>query len=212
MALSTSAQLKAAIADWLHRDDLTSAIPTFIALAEADIQATLCNSPSLYQWGDATCAVGSQTISVPGMYKLVSASYQGTPLQIIQPGAIRPNNGTSGSPKFVALEGYDTLRIYPTPDDAYALDVQYVPVISPSLAGGEPDDDAANWLLQLSPGLYLFGSLIAAEGYLQDDARIQTWVNLYTKALTSFVGSKREGDLADSPDTLYIGMLDEVRA
>lgn len=96
------------------------------------------------------------------------------------------------------------------PDATYALDVQYVPVISPSLAGGEPDDDADNWLLQLSPGLYLFGSLIAAEGYLQDDARIQTWVSLYTKALNSLINSKREGDLVDSPDPLYIGMFPDT--
>lgn len=212
MALSTSAQLKTAIADWLHRDDLTSAIPTFIALAEADMQAKLCKLPSLCQRGVATCAVDAQTIAVTGMYKLVDVSYQGTPLAIVQPGAIRPNNGTAGRPTAVALESYGSLRLYPTPDDAYELDVLYVPVISPSLAGGEPDDDADNWLLQLAPGLYLFGSLIAAEGYLQDDARIQTWAGLYQNALNSLVGSKREGDLADSPDPLYIGMFPDTGA
>ena len=38
MALTTYAELKASIADFLNRDDLTSAIPDFITLAEADMQ------------------------------------------------------------------------------------------------------------------------------------------------------------------------------
>ena len=38
MALTTYAELKASIADWLNRDDLTAAIPDFISLAEAEFQ------------------------------------------------------------------------------------------------------------------------------------------------------------------------------
>ena len=38
MTITTYATLKTAIADFLNRDDLTSVIPTFIALAEADMQ------------------------------------------------------------------------------------------------------------------------------------------------------------------------------
>ncbi len=212
MEFSTSAGLKATLADWLHRDDLTSAIPSFIALAEADIQVKLCDIPALYARGVATCAEGEQTITVTGMYKLMDVAYNGKPLTIVQSGAIRPNNGSSGIPTKVVLEGTSTLRLYPTPDDDYMLDVLYTPIISPSLAGGSPDDSAANWLLQQAPGLYLYGALASAEGYLQNDERINTWVNLYQNTLTALIGAHRQGDLADSPDVLYIGMLDEVRA
>lgn len=41
MALDTYTGLKAAIASWLMRDDLTDAIPDFIMLAEARISRTL---------------------------------------------------------------------------------------------------------------------------------------------------------------------------
>ena len=41
MAITTYAELQAAIADTLNRDDLTSAIPNFITLAEADMQRRL---------------------------------------------------------------------------------------------------------------------------------------------------------------------------
>ena len=37
MALTTYAELKTAIGDFLNRDDLTSVAPDFISLAEADI-------------------------------------------------------------------------------------------------------------------------------------------------------------------------------
>jgi len=37
MAITTYSELKTAVADWLNRSDLTSAIPNFIALAEAQM-------------------------------------------------------------------------------------------------------------------------------------------------------------------------------
>ena len=37
MAITTYSELKTAVANWLNRDDLTSNIPEFIALAEAAI-------------------------------------------------------------------------------------------------------------------------------------------------------------------------------
>ena len=40
-----------------------------------------------------------------------------------------------------------------------------------------------NWLLTSSPDIYLYGALLQAAPYLQDDARIQTWATLYERAL-----------------------------
>ena len=37
MAITTYAELKSSIANWLNRDDLTSVIPDFISLTEAGI-------------------------------------------------------------------------------------------------------------------------------------------------------------------------------
>ena len=41
MAITTYAELQSAVADFLNRDDLTSVIPTFIDLAEAQMQRTI---------------------------------------------------------------------------------------------------------------------------------------------------------------------------
>ena len=37
MSITTYSELKTAVANWLNRDDLTSVIPDFIALTEADM-------------------------------------------------------------------------------------------------------------------------------------------------------------------------------
>ena len=41
MALTTYNELKTSLADWLNRQDLTSTIPDFISLAEAQIERQL---------------------------------------------------------------------------------------------------------------------------------------------------------------------------
>ena len=45
MSISTYAQLQAAVANWLHRTDLTAQIQDFIALAEARLSADIDARP-----------------------------------------------------------------------------------------------------------------------------------------------------------------------
>src|SRR5574343_801970 len=84
MALSPYTDLQAAIADWLHRDDLTARIPDFIALAEADMQVRA----KLSQWDtEATVSLTSGVVSLPGDFaKPISAVYgsQSNTLQFLQ--------------------------------------------------------------------------------------------------------------------------------
>ena len=41
MAITTYAEIKSSVADWLNRDDLTTVIPDFIELAEAELTRNL---------------------------------------------------------------------------------------------------------------------------------------------------------------------------
>jgi hypothetical protein len=50
-----------------------------------------------------------------------------------------------------------------------------------------------NWLIQREPGLYLYGALIEASPYLQDDERTLVWVRQYQDILA---GMKAEDDRA----------------
>ena len=182
MALSTYAELKTSIGDWLNRSDLTTAIPDFISLAEAQIERTLrtrqmivrANASFDAQYG----AVPSDFLEVKSL-KLTSTNPQ-TPLSFLSIDALdaeMTKYTASGKPKFFGVVG-GQFRIVPTPDANYTTELTYyakLTKLSTSVA--------SNWLLASSPDIYLYGSLLQAAPYLQDDARIQTWATLYERAL-----------------------------
>ena len=182
MALTTYNELKTSIGDWLNRSDLTTAIPDFISLAEAQIERTLrtrqmivrANASFDAQYG----AVPSDFLEVKSL-KLTSTNPQ-TPLSFLSIDALdaeMTKYTASGKPRFFGVVG-GQFRIVPTPDANYTTELTYyakLTKLSTSVA--------SNWLLSSSPDIYLYGSLLQAAPYLQDDARIQTWATLYERAL-----------------------------
>ena len=182
MALTTYNELKTSIGDWLNRSDLTTAIPDFISLAEAQIERTLrtrqmivrANASFDAQYG----AVPSDFLEVKSL-KLTSTNPQ-SPLSFLSIDAL-DNEMTkytgSGKPKFFGVVG-GQFRIVPTPDANYTTELTYYAKLT-KLSSSV----ASNWLLSSSPDIYLYGSLLQAAPYLQDDARIQTWATLYERAL-----------------------------
>jgi hypothetical protein len=66
----------------------------------------------------------------------------------------------------------------PTPDAAYTAEIVYFANLNKLSASV-----ATNFLLTSSPDAYLYGALLQAAPYLQDDARIQVWATLYERAL-----------------------------
>ena len=83
MALTTYTELKTSIGDWLNRSDLTSVIPDFISLAEAQIERTLRTRQMIVR---ANASFDAQYGAVPSDFletkslKLTSTNPQ-TPLQ-----------------------------------------------------------------------------------------------------------------------------------
>jgi hypothetical protein len=182
MALSTYTELKTSVADWLNRSDLTTAIPDFISLAEAQIERTLRTRQMIVR---ANASFDAQYGAVPSDFletkslKLTSTNPQ-TPLQFLSIDALdneAANYTASGKPKFFGVVG-GQFRIVPTPDANYTTELTYYAKLT-KLSSSV----ASNWLLASSPDIYLYGSLLQAAPYLQDDARIQTWATLYERAL-----------------------------
>ena len=182
MALTTYTELKTSIGDWLNRSDLTSVIPDFISLAEAQVERTLrtrqmivrANASFDAQYG----AVPSDFLEVKSL-KLTSTNPQ-TPLSFLSIDALdneMTKHTASGKPKFFGVVG-GQFRIVPTPDSNYTTELTYYAKLT-KLSSSV----ASNWLLSSSPDIYLYGSLLQAAPYLQDDARIQTWATLYERAL-----------------------------
>lgn len=182
MALTTYAELKTSIGDWLNRSDLTSVIPDFISLAEAQVERTLRTRQMIVR---ANASFDAQYGAVPSDFleakslKLTSTNPQ-TPLSFMSIDALdaeMTKYTASGKPKFFGVVG-GQLRIVPTPDSTYTTELTYYAKLSKLSTS-----NTSNWLLSSSPDIYLYGSLLQAAPYLQDDARIQTWATLYERAL-----------------------------
>ena len=182
MALSTYNELKTSIGDWLNRSDLTSVIPDFINLAEAQIERTLRTRQMTVR---TNISFSSEYASVPADFletkslKLTSTNPQ-TPLTFLTIDGMddeATRQSSSGRPKFFTVIG-DQFRLLPVPDGTYTAELTYFAKLS-KLSGSV----ATNWLLASSPDAYLYGALLQAAPYLQDDARITTWATLYERAL-----------------------------
>ena len=182
MALTTYAELKTSIGDWLNRSDLTSVIPDFISLAEAQIERTLRARQMIVR---ANASFDAQYGAVPADFletkslKLTSTNPQ-TPLEFLSIDALDQKAAeytASGKPRFFGVVG-GQFRIVPTPDANYTTELTYYAKLSKLSTS-----NTSNWLLSSSPDIYLYGSLLQAAPYLQDDARIQTWATLYERAL-----------------------------
>ena len=184
MAITTYAELKSSIANWLNRDDLTSVIPDFISLTEAGINRDLRHYKMINRV-DAT--LDSRYVQMPAdwletvRFGITSGTTYRLEL-ISRDDMLEYRQNTSdiaGIPKFYANIG-DTIEVFPTPAAEYQMQLQYYAKTS-----ALSDSNTTNWLLTDAPDIYLYGSLIQAAPYLNDDARAETWAALYSAAMQS---------------------------
>tara|TARA_R110002153_G_scaffold98295_1_gene233308 strand:- start:1224 stop:2132 length:909 start_codon:yes stop_codon:yes gene_type:complete len=165
MALTTYAELQSSIADFLNREDLASVIPTFIDLAEAQINRDVRH----YQMETVA------TLSIEGRYTLrpinwvetVSITLDGgsaNNLELLSTSAMnerRSNSGnTAGSPRYYKNTGQD-IEVWPSPDQAESATYVYlarVPSLGVSVFFGQ-DYDLTN-----INALSLANALVGANG------------------------------------------------
>jgi len=179
MAITTYDELKASIAKWLNRDDLTAVIPDFIALAEAQI------ARDIRHWRQekrVTTSVNEQYENLPNDWlEMIQIQLTaGGSLQAISASELQGRKEvslTANKPKYYRLTS-DQIELYPAPDQPYEASMQYyarVPALS--------DAETFNWILTEYPDIYLYGSLVHAAPYLADDQRITVWASLYRSAV-----------------------------
>lgn len=180
MAISTYSELKSAVADFLNRDDLTSAIPTFIALAESQINR------DIRHWrmeSRSAITLNSEYVTLPnGWVETISLNAGNTkPIKLASREAIADkrikSEDTAGVPQFYAHVA-GKIELYPTPDESYSGEILYYGKID-----ALSDSNTSNWLLADSPDIYLYGALIHSAPYLQEDERSTIWAQLYGVAV-----------------------------
>jgi len=175
MALTNYTNLKAAIADWIARDDLTTQIDDFIDLFEAEFNRRL-KVQEMRLTTTVTTSSTTSFVDLPADFrKMVNISFQGDPrdiefgtlkqLKVTQAGA----SNQARRPEVVALASGSSssaplrLQFGPNPNTAYVFDLDYyasLPALSTSTT--------TNWLLDDQPGAYLFGSLKHARLFIKD--------------------------------------------
>lgn len=179
MAFSTYTALKAAVADYLARSDLTAAIPDFITLAEAKFNRSLrCIQMETRSTTTVNLSNSEpEFITLPGdfqtMRRIRLSSVDGKPrlefLNGTQADEYRyGRDNVTGQPQFFTVMGTE-LELLPTPDSAYTVEMVYRAYI-PALSS-----NSTNWLLTLAPDAYLYGALMEAQPYLKDEPRISVW-------------------------------------
>ena len=181
MPITTFAELKTTIADFLNRDDLASVSATFITLAESDLNR---NIRHWRQEKRSTAEIDTQYSAIPAdmlePIRFYITSGDTRPLELISQSELLDRKfkslNTSGQPAYYAVTAGE-LEVYPVPDGTYTSELYYFSKL-PALSDSNPTD----WLLEHFPDTYLYGALIHSAPYLKDDARIQVWAALYQSA------------------------------
>ena len=192
MSITTYAELKTAIADFLNRDDLTSVIPTFISLAEAQI------ARDVRHWKQekrVTTSADERYENLPSDWleiKLVALT-TGKMLQTVpmsEMAELRASSNTAGEPRYVRLTA-DQIEFYPTPSAATDISMLYY-ARTPALS----DTDTTNWLLTDAPDILLYGALLHSAPYLTDDQRATVWGSLYQAGVEKLNLESQKGQTA----------------
>jgi hypothetical protein len=185
MAITTYSNLQTTIADFLNRDDLTAAIPTFIQLGEAQMNRDIrhwemeSRVSGQQSQGDKHMQLPSDWIETIRLHLTGSGT---DPVELASLAAIAEKRAAvddqAGRPRFYAhVRG--EFELFPTPDEDTDFELLYYAKI-PALSAS----NTTNWLLEYAPDIYLYGSLAHSAPYLAEDARIAVWAQMYSAAVS----------------------------
>jgi hypothetical protein len=201
VSLTTFSGLKASIANWLNRTDLTSEISDFIELAENRITHEL-RVPAIEK--TILLNVNSEGYAtLPSDFleaKDVFWNYE--PLDRTTPAQLYRMVDRSGAPQYFARETY-RLRFFPTPTVTASDEMRMIYYYDP---GRLTDAAPTNVLLALAPELYLFGSLVQAASFLGTDmAQREAWESEYQAAFSRLMTHARSAEFSGSTPMISAG-------
>lgn len=191
MALSTYGNLKASVASWLKRADLTAQITDFIALAEARIRRDVrCRAMET----EATGTLTTTTVAFPTRFiEARQVSLGGYLCEYVTPQQFYDSE-TNGYQYTIKGETFH----FQSATETY--DIEYYAAFAPFT-----DDGDTNWLLTNAPDIYLWGSLAEAYNFVQGDPA--KWLAMYAKAVADLRASeqraKHPGVMAVRPYGVY---------
>jgi hypothetical protein len=201
MALATYTDLKASVATFSGRQDLTTPIPDFIAIAHARINRVLRSHPRMQKRNDAFSVTG-EYVAVPTDFRELRSMYiQSSPRQEI---AMQYDNWVASEtsvpiPRYVTIVGSTTpgveyFRFGPPPSGTLTVTIEYVAYLTAMSAGSDH-----NWVLDEHPEVYLYGSLVSLAAYMKDPEAAQGYQALYDAAIHELITAGRRTRASGPP-------------
>lgn len=230
MAITTYAELKTAIQDWLINESLTGSVShvgTVIALAEAEINKRLAtaepapprptetveNATTLDGEYESQPAgmIRPKTLEITGLTRQWRLKYvdddalaQMKEREAEYRSARASETGTTNvPPEYYTMVG-SQFRFFPVPQTSFNLVVTHY-----KKPDALSDSNTSNWILASHPDVYLWASLVAAATFIEDEERVAKWVPLFENAvermLQSYPAPRNHAPLrSDIPfDNLY---------
>lgn len=198
MSVTTYAELKTTVANYLGRTDLTDQIGDFIRFAELRLRREV-RIRQILKTTTITATSGTATVSIPSDFLEVRDFIVNTnPVQALtyaSPSSFNRNSRTteSGKPLDYTILATE-LQLAPVPDFAYSLKLLHY--FAPTFLS---DSNTSNEFLVNVPDLLLYATLLEAEPYLMNDARVNTWGTMYDKGLAALIKSDESAQYSGVP-------------
>jgi hypothetical protein len=203
MALTNYSDLQTTVANYLGRSDLSSVIPDFISLAEIRLARQL-RLRQMLTTATLSTTGGTSTINLPADFLSVRDIYidqnPRQSLSYLSPSSFTKNARAteSGLPVFYTQKGSE-LELAPIPDTNYSVILLYY--AKPAVLS---DSNTTNAFMTVCPDALLYGSLVEAEPYLMNDARLTIWTQLYQNSVSSLAESDNSSEYAGVPLSMTV--------
>jgi hypothetical protein len=183
MTITNFGTLKTAIADTLNRDDLTSVIPSFVRLAEAQFNRKIRSHRQITR---GSLTIDGQFEALPADWlETIRITMDANPIRVLTQMSMddltryrTATDNSTDAPVYFAHNGTD-IELFPTPSTSFTSEITYYAKITSLSADGD-----TNWLLTNHPDLYLYGALVHTAPYLREDPRIAVWAGLLAQGMT----------------------------
>jgi len=205
MAITNYSNLQTTISDFLNRDDLTSVIPTFIQLAETQLNRDLRHW-KMEKRSSGQQSPGDEYMQIPADWVETirfNITDNGTkPLDLISRKAMEDKRASSmdavGVPRYYAMAD-SQFQLYPTPSGTTNVELLYY-----AKTDALSSSNTTNWLLEEAPDVYLYGSLLHTAPYLQEDERVGVWAQMYSAAVSQLNNTSEKARMSGSSLTLKV--------
>lgn len=180
-------ELKAAVAAYPHRSDLSALMPMFLELAEQRIYYGEANSPKVRcaaMRQSATLANGARPA---GFLEAIKVAEAGSPEKFLE------YRQLERMPQEWNAYTWDGDVLVLSQDQGFPVDLKYYAKLTTPVA-----DSDSNWLLDNTPAIYLASMLVEVHRWAKDDATAAREAANYASAVNALTSQEKAAAMSGS--------------